>query len=135
MYRVFKLVSSILLIGIVATLLTACNTLASSKKENENSNSLAKIVEIELGDKGNCSIHWNDQNGSETVETLPETTRFLFKTKKNEIYREVTFSMTAKFSEEDELTHLIVVFQKGHKLTLDEKSIIEKFGINYMFEK
>ena len=43
--------------------------------------------------------------------------------------------MTAKFSEEDELTHLIVVFQKGHKLTLDEKSIIEKFGINYMFEK
>lgn len=82
MHRFFKLVSSILLIGIFATLLTACNTLASSKKENENSNSLAKIVEIELGDKGNCSIHWNDQNGSETVETLPETTRFLFKTKK-----------------------------------------------------
>ena len=37
--------------------------------------------------------------------------------------------------EDNELMHLIVVFKKGYKLTDNDKNVIKKLGLDYMFER
>ena len=157
MYRVFKFLSAVFLIGAFLLTCVSCNTATAPKKETEGTsqtstvaeteaetkepNPLEKIISIGLSKSGTCSIMWGDRHGTRTGKSVGETTRFLYKTKKNGVYRELTVASitshgtSADINEGDELTHLIVVFRKGHKLTDDEKSIIEKFGIDYMFEK
>ena len=69
-------------------------------------------------------------------------TRFLYNTKKNPVYQEVKISSIGsadgtgvEIKEGNELKHLIIVFEKGYKLTENDKSVLAELGIDYMFEK
>lgn len=157
MDRFFRFVFSVLLTCVVATAFAACNTSAPPKKETdvplststaaeteaetEEPNPLAKIIRIDLSKSGTCSIMWGDRHGTKSGKSVSGATRFLYNTKKNTVYREITVASitshgtSANINEGDELTHLIVVFRKGHKLTDDERNLIEEYGIDYMFEK
>ncbi len=113
-----------------------------TKEEAEEPNPLAKVISLSLRRyKGTFSFYWGDRNGTRTGKQLTGVSRFLYRTKKATVYQEITVAMIladgtgADIDEGNELTHLIVVFEKGHKLTDNEKSILKEFGIDYMFER
>ena len=127
MDRFFKSVSAILLIGAFLLVCVSCDTSTTPQKETENPlstsvaeteadtekpNPLAKIIRIDLSKSGECSIMWGDRHGTRTGKSVGETTRFLYKTKKNGVYRELTVASitshgtSADINEGDELTHL-----------------------------
>ena len=87
-------------------------SVAETEADTEKPNPLAKIIRIDLSKSGECSIMWGDRHGTRTGKSVGETTRFLYKTKKNGVYRELTVASitshgtSADINEGDELTHL-----------------------------
>ena len=162
MNRLFRLISIILLTCVVAGTFASCDAFDLSSKETEQTqatspadekgsdttteteepNPLAKVIVLELNRyKKTFSFYWGDREGARTGERLTGVTRFLYRTKKATMYQEISLDMIladgtgANIREGDELTHLIVVFEKGHNLTDNEKSILKEYGIDYMFER
>ena len=115
-----------------------------TEEEKEEPDPLAKIISISLSRyKGTCTFYWGDRNGSQFGKTLTGVTRFLYKSKKAKIYAEISVASISSSSdgtgvsikEGDELTHVIVVFQKGYTLTEHDKNVLKELNIGYMFEK
>ena len=112
---------------------------SETEAETEKKVLLAEIDEISLDrSKGRC-IFRRDYDGGLTGEAVFGVSRFLYSTKNIAVYKEIkrpsSGGTCVEIREGDELTNLIVVFQKDHKLTDKEKDILEEFGIGYMFEK
>ena len=108
----------------------------ATKEEIEEPNPLAKIVRISLGsDTRTCLFYLGDHNGSQTV-SLTGVKKVLFNINNRNEYSEVN-DRTAMMIDGDKkkLTHVIVVFQKGHKLTENDKNVLKKFDMDYMFEQ
>ncbi len=115
-----------------------------TEEEKEEPDPLAKIIRISLSRyKGTCTFYWGDRNGSQLGKTLTGVTRFLYKSKKAKVYAEISVASIGSSSdgtgvsikEGDELTHVIVVFQKGYTLTENDKNVLKELNIGYMFEK
>ena len=104
---------------------------------------LAKVIRLSLNRyKGTFSFYWKgDHKGQMTGQQLTGVSRFLYRTKKATVYQEISVAMIladgtgADIDEGNELTHLIVVFEKEHKLTDNEKKILKEYDIDYMFER
>lgn len=115
----------------------------TTKGEAENPNPLAKVIRLSLNRyKGTFSFYWKgDHKGQMTGQQLTGVSRFLYRTKKATVYQEISVAMIladgtgADIDEGNELTHLIVVFEKEHKLTDNEKKILKEYDIDYMFER
>ena len=111
-------------------------TETEKETETEEPNPLAKIVRISLGsDTRTCLFYLGDHNGSQTV-SLTGVKKVLFNINNRNEYAEVN-DRTAMMIDGDKkkLTHVIVVFQKGHKLTENDKNVLKKFDMDYMFER
>ena len=114
-----------------------------TETKTEEPNPLAKIISISLDRyKGKCSFYWGDRKGQRSGRNLTGVTRFLYKSKNGKVYSEVSVASigsadgtSVSIEEGNELTHVIVVFQKGYKLTENDKNILKEFDIDYMFEK
>ena len=163
MNRLFRLISIILLTCVVAGTFASCDAFDLSSKEPEQTqgtspadekgsdttteteepNPLAKVVDLGLNRyKKTFSFYWeDDREGHKTGKQLTGVTRFLYRTQKATVYQEISLAMIladgtgVRIDEGNELTHLIVVFEKGHNLTDNEKSILKEYGIDYMFER
>ena len=119
-------------------------TETEKETETEEPNPLAKVVRISLDNysgKGNCSIYWGDRKGMQTGKGLMGVTRFLYRTQKSKVYKEISLSDIGSadgtgisIGEDNELMHLIVVFKKDYKLTDNDKNSIKELGLDYMFE-
>ena len=107
------------------------------KADSEEPNPLSKIVGISLdGNRKSCRFDLGDQNGSQTCLSLTGVKKVLFNINNRNEYSEVNNNYAMKIDgEEKVLTHVIVVFQKGHKLTENDKNVLKKFDMDYMFEK
>ena len=115
---------------------------SETEAEAEKKVLLAEINEIWLDrSRGMCRFCRRDHDGGLTGKAVFGVSRFLYSTKNIAVYREIkrpsspSDGTSVEIREGDELTNLIVVFQKDHKLTDEEKDILEEFGIGYMFEK
>lgn len=163
MSRLYRFVSLMLLTCMVMGAFVSCDTFDSSKEseqtqasstsdeqgsvteaDTEEPNPLAKIIRISLDRyKGTCRFYWGDRNGLQTGKDLTGVTRFLYKSKKGKVYSEVSVSSIGSsadgtgvsIEEGNELTHVIVVFQKGYKLTENDKNVLKELNMDYMFEK
>ena len=107
-----------------------------TETETEEPNPLAKIVKISLeSDTRRCLFYLGDHNGSQTVG-LTGVKKVLFNINNRNEYSEVNDKYAMRIDDEEKvLTHVIVVFQKGHKLTENDKNVLKKFDMDYMFEK
>ena len=107
-----------------------------TETETEEPNPLAKIVKISLeSDTRRCLFYLGDHNGSQTVG-LTGVKKVLFNINNRNEYSEVNDKYAMRIDDEENvLTHVIVVFQKGHKLTENDKNVLKKFDMDYMFEK
>ena len=156
MNRLYRLFSVVILMCILVGTFASCNSFDfSSLKESEQApltsaddeqesvkeadseepNPLSKIVGISLdGNRKYCWFDLGDQNGSKTC--LTGVKKVLFNINNRNEYAEVN-DRTAMMIDGDKkkLTHVIVVFQKGHKLTENDKNVLKKFDMDYMFEK
>ena len=165
MNRLYRLVSIMILMCVVVGSFFSCDGFDSSspkeseqmqatstahekgsetEEETEEPNRLAKIIRISLDRyKGKCTFYWGDRNGQQSGKSVTGVTRFLYHTKKSNVYSEVTIASIGSsadgtgiaIEEGNELLYLIVVFQKGHKITDNEKNVLKELGIDYMFEK
>ena len=163
MNRMLRLVLIILLLCVVAAAFVSCDGFdaffnesegteatsdadekeSATEAETEKPNPLAKIIYISLDrHKGQCTVYWGERQGSRTGRGVTGATRFLYNTKKNSVYQEVKISSIGsadgtgvEIKEGNELKHLIIVFEKGYKLTENDKSVLAELGIDYMFEK
>ena len=106
------------------------------------------IIRLEKNSKGTitCKItpkrSWTAHSqGSHTSYSFQNVTRFIYKIEQNTQYGETTSKnlgpgdgTQTEIGNNKTLTVLILVFQKGYKLTDNEKQWIEELGIGYMFE-
>ena len=113
-----------------------------TKEETEEPNPLAKVIRISLDRYNECTIYWGDRKGKQSGNSLIGVTRVLYRTKNAKVYSEITIDSIGSadgtaisIGEDDELIHLIVVFKKGYKLTDNDKNVIKKLGLDYMFER
>ena len=156
MNRLYRLFSVVILMCILVGTFASCNSFDfSSLKESEQPpltsaddeqesvkeadseepNPLSKIVGISLdGDRKYCWFDLGDQNLSKPC--LTGVKKVLFNINNRNEYSEVNNNYAMKIDgEEKVLTHVIVVFEKEHKLTKNDQSILQKFDMDYMFEK
>ena len=115
-----------------------------TEEKTEEPTQVLRIVQVDLMRyKKTCTIYWEKSEGGLTGRSLSGVTRFLYRTEKRTLYSEISLSSlisgdgtgTPTFQEGDAVAHLIIVFEKGHKLTDGEKNLIKEFGIDYMFER
>ena len=115
-----------------------------TEEKTEEPTQVLRIVQVSLARyQKTCTIYWEKSEGGITGRSLSGVTRFLYRTEKGTLYSEISLSLlisgdgtrTPTFQEGDAVAHLIIVFEKGHKLTDGEKNLIKEFGIDYMFER
>ena len=126
-------------------------TTKKTSAQSQAKNPLADIgiIRLEKNSKGTitCRItpkrSWSAHlQGSHTSYSFQNVTRFIYKIEQNTQYGETTSNnlgpgdgTQTEIGNNKTLTVLILVFQKGYKLTDNEKQWIEELGIGYMFER
>lgn len=107
---------------------------SGTKMEPEEQNRLAG-TSISLEYNGDCRISPKGPGGG----TLKGVTRILYRHEKARAYVEVTrpssYGVAIDGADGNELTHVIIVFEKGHKIADYEKNILQECGIDYVFVK
>ncbi len=104
-----------------------------TEAETENPNSLEQIVGVRLErDTKRCHFYFSGRPGF----TLTGVKKVLVNIDNQNTYLEVNANYEMILDEKKHvLTHMIVVFEKNHNIPDREYSIIQKFDINFMFER